>query len=250
MAVGFFNPEGIFASLVGTSVGEVQTTNHSTSQQRAQAVDKNGDEKSSTLYGGQDSITETFKVYQAEGTFSVANIAPGKRVADPNDQDEYYHIDNVTVTYTPTDYPEVSISAHKHTDVSDGKHSHGTEHRFLTPSLTLPAGFGACGIAALVGADSDPSVAVSGATYTLGITHEDATDCGGAYLASENRDPVETLAVNFVGIATPTMSGWDMTASSEDRSNTAAETSSFTFEKHGTSYVAPAPVGGSSSSGS
>lgn len=240
MAVGFFNPEGIFASLVGTSVGEVQTTNHSTSQQRAQAVDRHGDEKSSTLYGGQDSITETFKIYQESGTFSIANIVPGT-------VKEGYHVDNLTVTYTPTDYPEVSISAHKHTDTATGVASHGTTHRKATSSLTLPAGFGACGIAALVGVD-DPSVAVSGATYTLGITHEDATDCGGGYLASENRDPVETLAVNFVGIATISqasgspMEDWDMTASSEDRSNTAAETSSFTFEKHGTSYE-----GGSSS---
>lgn len=238
MAVGFFNPEGIFASLVGTSVGEVQTTNHSTSQQRAQAVDKHGDEKSSTLYGGQDSITETFKIYQESGTFSIANIVPGT-VQDG------YHVDNLTVTYTPTDYPEVSISAHKHTDTADGVTSHGTTHRKATASLTLPAGFGACGIAALVGV-SDASIAVSGATYTIGITHEDATDCGGAYLASENRDPVETLAVNFVGIAEPEMDGWDMTASSEDRSNTAAETSSFTFEKHGTSFVASGSGSGSS----
>ncbi len=235
MAVGFFNPDGIFASLLGVNVGTVQTTNHSTSQQRAQAVDAHGDEASAELYGGQDSVTETFKVFGGD-SFSVAPIVPGTTK-------DGYHIDNVTVTYTPTDFPEVSISAHKHTDTATGVASHGTTHRKATSSLTLPGGFGACGIAALVGV-SDTSIAVSGATYTLGITHEDATDCGGAYLASENRDPVETLAVNFVGIATPTMSGWDMTASSEDRSNTAAETSSFTFEKHGTSYN-----GGGSSSG-
>lgn len=234
MAVGFFNPDGIFASLIGTSVGDVQTTNHSTSQQRASAADKHGDEKNSTLYGGQDSITETFKIYQDSGTFSVSSIVPGT-VQDG------YHVDNLTVTYTTTDFPEVSISAHKHTDLATGVTSHGTTHRKATSSLQLPAGFGACGIAALVGVE-DASIAVSGATYTLGITHEDAQDCGGAYLASENRDGVETLQVNFVGVATISqasgdpMEDWDMTASSIDRSNTAAETSSFTFEKHHTTY--------------
>lgn len=234
MAVGFFNPEGIFASALGTSVGEVQTTNHSTSQQRAAAADKHGDEKTSTLYGGQDSVTETFKVFQSEGTFSVANIVPGTVV-------DGYHVDSLTVTWSPTDFPEVSVSAHKHTDLATGVTSHGTPHRKAVSSLQPPAGFGACGIAALVGVE-DTSIAPSGATYTLGITHEDAQDCGGGYLASQNRDGVETLQVNFVGIATidqssgKPMEGWDMTASSKDKGNTAAETSSFTFEKHHTTY--------------
>lgn len=232
MAVGFFNPEGIFASLIGAEVAAVQTTNVSTSQQRAQAVGADGNEASSTLYGGQESITETFKVIKQDGTINLTAVAPGTCVSYPAGGPDKLHIDSVTVTYSPTDYPEMSISAHKHTDVADGKTSHGTTHRTASPTLALPAGFGACGVAALVGV-ADSSVAVSGATYTISITHEDATDCGGAYLASENRDPVETLAVNFVGIANPSMSGWDMTASSKDTSNTAAETSSFTFEKHG-----------------
>jgi len=249
MAVGFFNPEGIFASLLGVNVGTVQTTNHSTSQQRAQALGATGDEAVSTLYGGQDSITETFKIYKESGTFSVENVVPGT-VKDG------YHVDTITVTYTPTDYPEMSISAHKHTDVHDGVQSHGTPMRKAASTLALPAGFGACGIAALVGVEDDPSIAASGATYTLGITHEDATDCGGAYLASENRDPVETLQVNFVGVATvgqgsgDPMEDWDMTASSIDRGNTAAETSSFTFEKHGASVAPTAASSGSGTSGS
>ena len=223
MAVGFFNPSAFFSVN-----GEVQTENHSTSYERAQSLKSDGDEGRSLLYGGRDSLTQSFRIYDDE--IDLSPIVPGTVM-------DGYHVDTVTVNYTSTDWPEIQVSAHKHLS---GNASHGTPHRKAAQTLTLPGGFGACGLQTLAGI-TDASIGASGGTYTLGITHQDETGCSGGYLASENRDPVETLVINFVGYATPDVSsgkplnGWDMRDISKDRGNTAAETSSFTFEKHGAS---------------
>lgn len=230
--VNFFNPADPFAS-VHPANWEVQSCSPSISNQRAQGLAANGDEAAYQIYGGQESCTVEYKVLDGTG-ISLAAFAPG--AVDPTTG---YHCDGVTVNYTGTDYPSISVSCHKHTHCEDGVTSHGSPHRVAQVSFmggNLPYGFGIpVSLRKAVGVTGDLSVGVTSLSYQTGITHQDEAGATGGYLASDNRDGTETISLGLTGVlsADPTPGeGWTMTEKSTPTGNTAAETSTYTFEKH------------------
>lgn len=221
--VGFFNPECPYN--IGNA--ELQSESPSISYQRSQALDCHGDESASRIYGGRETQNFSFK---GTGTGNFTGLSIGTIATQGNKK---FHMDSVAVNYSTTDLPDLTISAHAHEDGD----SHGSPHNTATPSLTLPATFGTCAWNTFFGLKADKSV--SSLSYNLSLTHEEANGCDGNATASQNRDAVETITVEFVGIVeqsvveAPFESGWDVTrANPGTKGNTAAETSSYTLEHH------------------
>ena len=219
--VGFFNPECPYT----ITNAELQSESPSISYQRAQALDCNGDEANAVMYGGRKTQTFTFR---GTGTGNFGTISVGSIAGT-----EKFHMDSVAVSYSTTDNPELTISAHAHTSGD----SHGSPHNTATPSLTLPATFGTCAWNTFFSLTADKSV--SSFSYNLSLTHEEANGCDGNATASQNRDAVETVTVEFVGIVAQSdvepafEGGWTVTSANPGtKGNTAAETSSYTLEHH------------------
>lgn len=237
--VEFFNPADPFAS-VHPANWEVQSDSPSISNQRAQGLASDGDEAIAVIYGGQASGTTEYKCLDttANAVIDLTGFAAGTV-----DHTTGYHCDSITVNYTPTDFPSISVARHKHTHTepgipsSLGDPSHGTKHRVAQVSITnLPAGFGCpATLRTILGMTGDLAIGIASFTYTCGVTHQDENGGGGGYLASENRDGVETISVSFTGVPSTDPNpgtGWTMTGKTTPTGNSAAETSSYTFEKH------------------
>ena len=218
--VGFFNPECPYT----ITNAELQSESPSISYQRAQSLDANGDEANAVMYGGRK--TQTFS-FRGTGTGNFGTISVGSIAGT-----EKYHMDSVAASYSTTDNPELTISAHAHTS----GYSHGSPHNTASPSIVLPAAFGTCAWNTFFGLTADKSV--SSLNYNLSLTHEEANGCDGNATASQNRDAVETITVEFVGIVDEAtvkaaLDGWDVTSANPGtKGNTAAETSSYTLEHH------------------
>lgn len=226
MPIGFFNPT---SPITVPTTWILQSNGPSTSKTRAQGLKSNGDEAASHLYAGQTSDTLTFKVFSTSGNIVPATLKAGSVVSG-------YHVDSVSVAYTPTDWPTVTLSIHKHDDLAvSSSTSHGGQSNKYTSSLNLPAGWGCpSGLRSLLFETDDASVGISSFNYSCGVTHQDEVGDNGNWLASEDRDGNETINVSFVGIPTsaPAIDGWDCTSNSRSMGNTSADTSSFTFEHH------------------
>ena len=222
-AVCFFSPDGILSAPEGW---ELQGFSPQRSEQRAQGLGSDGDEVAKQLYGGQSSGTLEYKLFATSGNIDFSTIKPGYVAAG-------WHVDSLSVSYSASDFPSVSVAVHKHEDCESGVTSHGTAHRTYAPSITLPAGFGCpAGLKSLLGV-MDAGIGMSSFEYSMSVTHEDATGGAGAYLASENRDGNESISAEFVGIPdSVALEGWDETGHTQNRSNTAAETASYTLEHH------------------
>lgn len=223
--VGFFNPECPYT--IGNA--ELQSESPSISYQRSQALDCHGDESESHIYGGRETQNFSFK---GTGTGDFTGLSVGTIATQGNKK---FHMDSVAASWSTTDLPDLTISAHAHEDGD----SHDSPHNTATPSIDLPAQFGTCAWNTLLGLNADKSV--SSVSYNLGLTHEEANGCAGVAVASQNRDAVETLTIEFVGIVDVSVLtgsgkpfyGWDVTSANPgSKGNTAAETSSYTLEHH------------------
>lgn len=229
MAVTFFDPVAISGLGIGTN-WVLQSGSPSTSRNRAQGLKTNGDEAASQLYGGQTSQTLEFKNFQSSGdTGDSGNAIPsaGKCASG-------WHVDSVSVSYSPTDWPTLSVQVHKHDDCETGVTSHASQANTYTASLELPMGFGVpSDIKTIVGI-SDSTIGLSAFSYEMSVTHQDEVGGSGNYLASEDRDGSESASVSTVGVpsADPDIDGWDMLSDSTNASNTTADTATYSFEHH------------------
>lgn len=226
MAISFFDPEETLTVIPDVWVLQSHAPSHSIN--RAQGLAENGDEAASELYGETVSDTVVYKCFDDTGTATLTAFVAGT-VSDT------WHIDSLSIRYSPTDYPELSVTAHEHVHCYKDKKSHGTAHRKVqNPLSNLPLGFGCpAGLRTILGLGSS-DVGIASFSYDMGITHQDEVGDDGGYLASDNRDGVETITVELIGKVDGgiNIDGWDLTAKSENDSNTTAGTSSYTFTRH------------------
>ena len=222
MPVEFFNPadETDLAGLF--SDGTIQNVNISEASERVQALDDDGDELCSKLHGKKKSGTVTFKCVSCGGSSASAVTLP-----DVGSIVSGWHIDQISVRLSNADFPEVTLTVHKHTGGSRG--SHTTSCRTYTPSLTITNAFGATA----PGCTVPDTIGVTSVEYTISCTHQDENGGDGEWLAAENRDGVETLTVNTVGYGSVTgPTGWDLKSDGDTKGNQAAESGTWSFEHH------------------
>ena len=228
MPIKFFDPTNPFGALADW---EQQTGgNPNTSEQRASMLGKHGDEIRWQGYGKQTALTATFGAITNTGDLIVPNA--GTVIAG-------VHIDSLSVAYTNTGFPTLTLNGHKH--------DHGKPHdtcRMYAPTIKLPSIFGCP--RKLTTTDATPKTAfgltleaeidVRSVTYSLTCNHIDEPDREGGHLASDNYDGSETLAVELTGDAEATEyevgDDWQATADNRTNGNTVATTSSLTLTRH------------------
>jgi hypothetical protein len=212
----FFAPTGLL--LPSGSGWIIQNDAPGKASQRASGIGATGDEVANALYDTRETLTETYKLFSGTGTLpALGTVVSG------------WHIDSVRVSLSATDWPTMTITAHKHTD--------GVGHDSMetyTPSITAPT--------AAWGVPEEPfgitvgtltTVGVSSAEYNFSVTHVDELAGDGKQLGGQNRDGVETLSVTYVGTTTPTgPDGWDEMETGTNASNEAASGGSASWEHH------------------
>jgi len=210
----FFAPTGI----LGGGGWIIQNDAPGKTSQRASGLTATGDEAAKALYDVRETLTETYKLFSGTGTLPVL----GTVTSD-------WHIDSVRVVLSATDWPTMTITAHKHTD--------GVGHadmKTYTPSIEAPTaawGIPAAPFGITVGTLT--TVGVSSAEYNFSVTHVDELAGDGKQLGGQNRDGVETLSVTYVGTTTPTgPAGWDEMETGTNASNEAASGGSAAWEHH------------------
>lgn len=214
--VEFFAPTDVF------SIGDdwkVQTTEKSKTKERASGLGATGDEIAHKDHSEQDGLTCTYKCYVETGNLTlpkVGAISGG------------YHIDSINLAYSPTDWPTLTVTGHKHSPTS---HTTGS-CRTYTATPVFPAQF--CIPSNVTSLSmTDASIGMRSLTYDLSCTHVDEDKCGG-WLAGENHDGVETLAAEFTGVpdSLTIADGWTQTEKGDSSGNTAVTTSSVSITQH------------------
>ena len=181
---------------LGGSDWEVQAgPNPTLTKNRAQALDRNGDEFAHRQYGGK--YTASFS-YVAKKVTGYLPVPAAGAVIDG------WHIDGWTVAYGNEAFPTLSVDCHKHDTSLGGVLDSGC--RQYEPSFKVPACWGVP--AKIEGAASGVTVfelkasAVVGLrslSLQLAVNHEDVPGREGEHFASDNRDGTETLSVEFTG---------------------------------------------------
>ncbi len=230
--VKFFSPD---ATAFGTLADwELQSgANPSVSRQRAQALKADGDELAAVQYGARIALSANYVAKTTTGTtLSVPKAGTVSGGA---------HVDSVSVSYSQTGFPTLSVEGHRHATVAGVAASHET-CRTYSPSIVLPPR--TIGVpSSIKGLDGKPvftkpdDVGMRSLNYRLAVTHVDEDDGDGNHLAAENRDGVETLEIEFTGEVDVSelaiADGWMLPESSSvSQSNTAATTTSVTLVHH------------------
>lgn len=225
-AQAFFNPTSPFGSLTGWSV---QNENPTTANTRAQALGQTGLEIASRTHDSRTNVSATYVA-----TVATAAIPRVGQVLNG------YHVDSVQVTYSNTAFAQMTLTGHKHVDVSGQTHGvKGKVPRQFAGSLTTVGTLFGCPSAPL-GVAIPTGAGVRSMTYNLSVNHVDELGSEGKWLNGDNYDPTETVEVELcdTGVITAA-TGWDLTSAGNTRGNTAAETSTATVEKHITTAYSP-----------
>ena len=219
VAINFFNPADVLSLNAANWIQ--QENNIVDSVQRAQGLGALGDEAVSTTHGGGSAGSVVYENHEESGSMTLPQI--GSVLGG-------YHVDSWSLVYSPTGWPRLTVNVHQH---DDNAHA-DTDLNEFTMTLAPAAGFGVprdLGISGLGAVNG-----VKGCTYTLGCTHVDEDNGEGDHLAGENRDGIETLAYEFTGSDMGDdfdgPAGWDEMSDGTPKSNTAAETTSMSWENH------------------
>ncbi len=230
MAITFFNPT-VPSGLINSEQWDVQSSNPSTSYERAASLGADGDETASELYGERETITVSCTCKANASTVldipAVGTIAGG------------YHIDSVTLNCSAAEFPTLEVSAHKH-GINTSHEGTGAKHRtYSIPDAiasTLKGGLGVpAGAAGLTLADL--AAGFTSLSITLTANHVEAPYVGAppAIPASDNHDGSITVTAEIVGQATPTIAegiAYDKTESSVTNGNTTDDSTSITYVMH------------------
>lgn len=207
----------------------IQTAGPSTQKDRASGLGADGDEVAKEEYNKRKSVSLTYKCFSATGNLSlpsVGTISGG------------YHIDSVALAYSPTDWPTLTVTAHKH---DDGATHAADSCRTYTTDLVFPAQFGvpssiSDGTATVMFAMSVAGIGMRSLSFSLACTHVDEQGSAGNWLAGENHDGVETLDAEFTGVPASgdltIHADWTMTSDGETSGNTAVDSRTVSLTRH------------------
>lgn len=207
--------------------------------QRAQALNKNGNEFAHKQYGGQFAGTLNYTCKKVSGFAAVPYVGT---VANG------WHIDNWAVTYSQTGFPVLAITCHKH-DTSRGGVL-DSNCRTYAPTFKVPACFGVPTVIPKLDEgnvfelDDEAVITVRGMTLSMSLNHVDEPGKDGEHFAGNNYDGSETIGVEFTGEATTDDftidSDWtDDTFAPSNGGNTVATTASLSISHHVSHYVPP-----------
>ena len=203
IAVGGILATDIFA--LGTDFNP-QSSNVDTQLTKASARGADGDEVASQAHDGKTTVSCTY-IYTGAGTLGVmpvTGLVVGKVAGG-------YHIDSVSCAFSNNGWPTITVTGHQHLI---NVHADGDFAEY-TPSIDLPAGFGAADLFANAGATSS----VVSSTYTLSATHQDVMNKDGNHLAGDNAGATETITAQYYGVPTLTTTDWIVTSSNFSDSN-------------------------------
>ena len=217
MAVGsaatkFFNPTSPFGDLTGW---EIQTSNPTTGNTRAQALGADGDEIASQTHDAKTTATATYTA-----TATTAAIPKAGNVVNE------WHIDSVQVVWNNTAFAQMTLTGHKH-----GTTAHPACRTYTGSLTTIASNFGCP--STLVGLQIPSGAGVRSYTWSLQGNHQDELGSEGEFLAAENYDGNETADCELCDSGDITADeNWDITTASNSLGNTQAETASATAEHH------------------
>jgi len=233
----FFSPVDVLdintlLNLTGNDAWECQSSSPTTSRDRASALGHDGDERAFREFNPLESLNLAYKCYTVQGFLTLPAV--GK-------VHNGYHIDRWLLSFTPTDFPVMTVTAHKHQGTTG---SHAVDScRTYSIDLKLPAQF--CiptQIAFAVGSDKafelkNAAIGMRSLTVELSCSHIDEQGGCGDWLAGENHDGVETINVEFTGVpedSTDVAFDPSFSRSSDSRTegNTQVNTRSLTLVKH------------------
>lgn len=217
-STSFFNPTSPFGDLTGW---EIQTSNPTTGNTRAQALGADGDEIASQTHDAKTTATATYTA-----TATTAAIPKAGNVVNG------WHIDSVQVVWNNTAFAQMTLTGHKHGNSSTHTRTGGTPPRKYTGSLATVGTLFGCPSAPL-GVVIPTGAGVRTVTYNLTVNHIDELGSDGNWLDGNNYDGTETVDVELCDSGTiEAADGWDLTSVGNNEGNTAAETASATVEKH------------------
>ena len=191
----------------------LQSANTSTSKQRAQALTAKGNEHAHAVYGTRTTESAEFTL---GGTYTgdMAVPALGDGITD------------YTVTYSETDFPQLSVSK----DSAAGGGTFNLPFKLPARSIGVPAVI--AGVYTSIG-----SQAVKQLTVAVTCQHVEEMDGSGEYdpaNLSGMRDATVTLTFTGVsGKPSPAMAdGWELETDNATCSNTAVDGGTATYVKH------------------
>jgi hypothetical protein len=233
----FFTPLDVIAintllTLEGAAMWIIQTAAPSSSKDRASGLKADGDEAAHVNHNARETVSLTYKCFATTGNLSlpkVGTVAGG------------YHIDSVALAYSPTDWPTLTVTVHKH---GDGSTHADDSCRTYSTDIVFPAQFG---VPALLD-DNTPVTPVSqfamaatgvgmrSLSFSLTCTHLDEQGGTGNWLAGENHDGVETLDAEFAGLPDDTdmtyAATWSLVTSGASSGNTTLNSRSVSLTRH------------------
>lgn len=236
--VEFFAPVSPFGDFDGW---EIQTGgNPSKAKARASDLGKTGDEIAHETYDDKTSVSAVYTLTSRTGNITLPSV--GQILSG-------YHIDSVSVAFSQTAWPKLTVAGHKH-DLGNAD----TACRTYKPSLIFAAQ--TIGVPESVSDSANPAVVVfklndgtpigmRSMSYAIAVNHVDEMNGKGGHLAGDNYDGNETLTCELTGDAVVTETGaadagdvtvdstkWTMTTNAKTQGNTAATTHSLTLVHH------------------
>lgn len=232
--VTFFDPSSPFGALTGW---EVQSGGDPTkTKQRAQELNSTGDELAAQEYDKRSTVSAAYEPTVWSGETEMVIPKAGAIL-------EGYHVDSIALAFTQTKVPVLTVTGHKH---DDGKGHAVDSCRTYTPTPVFPVQ--GIGVPSALTDGGSPAVSIfslealatvglRSLSYSLTVTHEDELDGGGAHLAGENRDGVESMEIEFTGGAVlgtdfTLDSNWFVETETPNQSNTAVKTKTFSVSQH------------------
>lgn len=234
--IEYFNATSPFGNFTGWAV--TNGANPTTTKQRAQALGADGDELRHKGYDKRQTLSATYTSTLIPGSTATYLTLPSVGTVVNG-----AHIDSISVAYSQTGFPTLTVSGHKHLDgnahVAGGCRTYAASVQlpaveFGVPSVIPNVGTGAGNAFAL---DDEAEIGMRSLTYTLGLQHVDDLDGQGEHLAGDNYDGVETLAIELTGTGTlgtdfEIGDDWFDDSIGETPSNTAATTTSLSLSHH------------------
>jgi len=216
MATAFFNTTSPFGALTGWEINNETPTS---SNDRAQALNAEGDELAHAEYNAKTTVSATYVI-------KAITAGQTRKIPKFGEILNGYHVDSVSISFTNTGFVGMTITGHKH-----GSAAHPVCRTYTGSLAAIVAEFGCP--ATLTGFDIPDNAGVRSYTWTLDGNHQDELNGTGNFLGAENYDGKESVDCELCDTGAITAaSGWTLMTAANPTGNTVAETSTASAEHH------------------